>query len=193
MITTARLTLRQWRPGDLAPFAAMNADPEVREYFPGLLTNEQSDAAARHFQAGIVRNRFGLYAAELRATGEFIGFIGLQTMDFAIPGVAQPAVEIGWRLARAHWGKGLATEGARAMARHALDELRLEEIVAITVPANVRSRRIMEKLGMIHVPSLDFDHPRIPEGHPLRRHVLYVLRRPASHLATGVRAENLPR
>jgi len=154
----------------------MNADPAVREYFPSLLTKEQSDTAARHFQAAIARDGFGLYAAELRATGEFIGFIGLQTMDFAIPGVAQPAVEIAWRLARAHWGKGLATEGARAMAQHAFDELRLKEIVAITVPANVRSRRVMEKLGMVHVPSLDFDHPRIPEGHPLRRHVVYVLR-----------------
>jgi RimJ/RimL family protein N-acetyltransferase len=176
LITSERLILRIWKESDFAPFAAMNADPAVREYFPSLLTKEQSDTAARHFQAGIARNRFGVYAAELRTTGEFIGFIGLQTMDFAIPGVAQPAVEIGWRLARALWGKGLAAEGARAMARHALDVLRLEEIVAITVPANVRSRRIMEKLGMIHVPSLDFDHPRIPEGHPLRRHVVYILR-----------------
>ncbi|MDE3110474.1 MAG: GNAT family N-acetyltransferase, partial [Acidobacteriota bacterium] len=111
-------------------------------------------------------------------TGEFIGFIGLDRMDFVIPGVPQPAVEIGWRLARAHWGKGLATEGARAVVQFGFGTLHLEEIVAITVPANIRSRRVMEKIGMTHVPALDFDHPRIPAGHPLRRHVLYVLKNP---------------
>jgi RimJ/RimL family protein N-acetyltransferase len=175
MITTARLTLRQWKPGDLAPFAALNADPAVREYFPSLLTKEQSDAAARHFQAGIARDGFGLYAAELRATAEFIGFIGLATLDFAIPGIAQPAVEIGWRLAREFWGQGLATEGARAVVRYAFETLRLQEIVAITVPANTRSRRVMEKIGMKFMPGCDFDHPRVPENHPLRRHVVYLL------------------
>lgn len=193
MITTERLTLRQWKPADFAPFAAMNADPAVREFFPGLLTKEDSDTAARHLQAGLTANGFGLYAAELRATGEFIGFIGLETMDFAIPGVAQPAVEIGWRLARAHWGQGLATEGARAVARHAFEEMRLKEIVSVTSTANIRSRRVMERIGMQHAAALDFDHPRIPEGHPLRRHVVYLLRRSASPLATGIRAEDLRR
>lgn len=168
--------LRGWKESDLAPFAEMNADPEVREYFPALLTKEQSDAAARHFQAAMERDGFGLYAAELRATSEFIGFIGLDLMDFAIPGIAQPAVEIGWRLARAHWGKGLATEGARAVAQHAFRALRLQEIVSITATANVRSQRVMERIGMQRLAELDFDNPRIPEGHPLRRHVLYILR-----------------
>lgn len=154
----------------------MNADPQVREFFPGLLTTEESDAAARRIQAAIARDGFGLFAAEISATGEFIGFIGLTTLDFSIPGVAQPTVEIGWRLARAHWGKGLATEGAQAVVRYAFDTLRLKEIVSITVPANIRSRRVMEKIGMTHIPALDFDHPRIAEGHPLRRQVLYLLK-----------------
>ncbi|MGH9781994.1 MAG: GNAT family N-acetyltransferase [Candidatus Acidiferrales bacterium] len=176
MIATERLILRPWKDEDLAPFAAMNADPQVREFFPGRLTKEQSDASARRIQAACSIDRFCLFAAELRATDEFIGFIGLTTLDFSIPGVAQPTVEIGWRLARAHWGKGLATEGAQAAVRYAFDTLRLKEIVSITVPANIRSRRVMEKIGMKHIPALDFDHPHIPEGHPLRRHVLYLLK-----------------
>jgi RimJ/RimL family protein N-acetyltransferase len=176
MIATGRLILRGWKDDDFAPFAAMNADPAVREFFPGLLTKEESDASARRGQLRIAQHGYGMFAAELRDTGEFIGFIGLVPLDFAIPGVAQPAVEIGWRLARAHWGKGLATEGARAVVQFAFGTLRLPEIVAITVPANVRSRRVMEKIGMTHVPELDFDHPRIAPGHPLRRHVLYILR-----------------
>jgi RimJ/RimL family protein N-acetyltransferase len=179
LITTERLILRGWKDDDIAPFAEMNADPQVREFFPGLLTKEQSDASARSIQAAYARNGFCLFAAELRATGEFTGFIGLTTLDFPISGVAQPAVEIGWRLARAHWGQGLATEGARAAVRYAFDTLRLPEIVAITVPANVRSRRVMEKIGMQYMPGCDFDHPRIAEGHPLRRHVLYVLTNPS--------------
>ena len=175
MLTTDRLTLRNWNDDDLAPFAAMNADPAVREFFPGLLTKEESDASARRAKAAIERDGFGMFAAELRGAAEFIGFIGLSRIDLAIPGIAQPAVEIGWRLARAYWGKGLATEGGRVLARYAFETLRLKEIVAITVPANLRSRRVMEKLGMAHMPALDFDHPRIPTGHPLRRHVLYLL------------------
>ncbi|MGH9740384.1 MAG: GNAT family N-acetyltransferase [Candidatus Acidiferrales bacterium] len=181
MITTERLILRPWKDEDLAPFAAMNADPAVREFFPGLLTREQSDASARRAQVKYALHGFTMFAAEITATGEFIGFIGLDPMDFAIPGIAQPTVEIGWRLARAHWGKGLATEGAQAVMRYAFDTLRLPEIVSITVPANIRSRRVMEKIGMTHMPTLDFDHPRIAEGHPLRRHVVYQLRPTPAH------------
>jgi RimJ/RimL family protein N-acetyltransferase len=179
MITTERLILRPWKEEDLIPFAEMNADPAVREFFPSLLAREESDASVRKWQAVYARDGFCMFAAELAASGEFVGAVGLQTMDFAIPGVAQPAVEIGWRLARAHWGTGLATEGARAVVRYGFKTLRLNEIVAITAPANVRSRRVMEKIGMRHVPELDFDHPRIPEGHALRRCVLYALARDA--------------
>jgi len=176
MITTERLILRPWKDEDLLPFAEMNADPRVREFFRSVLTSEQSDAEAMHIHAAYVRDGFSMFAAQLAATGEFVGFIGLVTMTFPIPSVAQPAVEIGWRLARKHWGKGLATEGARATLRYAFETLKLPEIVAITVPANLRSRHVMDKIGMKHHPELDFDHPRIPEGHPMRAHVLYTIR-----------------
>lgn len=179
VITTERVLLRTWKDDDLVPFADMNADPAVREFFPGLLSPEESNASARRAKAAIERDGFGMFAAELRASGEFIGFIGLCPMDFAIPGIAQPAVEIGWRLARAHWGKGLATEGARAVVHYAFETLRLNEVIAITVPANARSRRVMEKIGMTCMPAFDFDHPKIAAGHPLRPHVLYQLRQGA--------------
>lgn len=177
MIDTERLILRPWKEEDLAPYAAMNADPRVRGYFPGLLTAEESDAEVRRFQARFRDEGFGLLAAELRSEQKCIGFIGMQTMSFAVPSLAQPAVEIGWRLAAPFWGQGLATEGARAVLNHAFDVVGLEEVVAIAVPANVRSLRVMERLGMKHVPELDFDHPRIAEGHPLRATVLYRITR----------------
>jgi RimJ/RimL family protein N-acetyltransferase len=179
IIATERLILRPWKDEDLAPFAEMNADPRVREFFPSLLTREESDNVVRHFQGTYASDGFCFYAAELTATGQFIGFVGIQTLDFAIPSVPQPAVEIGWRLAHAHWGKGLATEGARSVVQFAFESLKLREIIAITVPANVRSRRVMDKIGMKHHPGLDFDHPRLPEGHPLRRHVLYAVKNEA--------------
>ena len=128
MITTDRLILRPWKDSDFLPFAEMNADPRVREFFPSLLTPEESDAAIRRVQAIYERDGFCMFAAEVRATAEFIGFIGVQTLDFAIPGVEQPAVETGWRLAHAHWGKGFATEGARAVLQHAFERLKLREV-----------------------------------------------------------------
>lgn len=175
IIATERLILRIWKDQDFAPFADMNADPRVREFFPSVLSREQSDGEIRHFQETYARDGFCCFAAELALTGEFIGFIGMQTMNFAIPSVAQPAVEVGWRLAHAYWGRGLATEGARGVLNYASEVVKLPQVVAITVPANVRSRRVMEKIGMKHHAELDFDHPRIPEGHPLRRHVLYAI------------------
>jgi RimJ/RimL family protein N-acetyltransferase len=175
MINTERLILRSWKESDFQPWANLNADPRVREFFPSILTRAQSDAEIRHIQSAFERDGFTMFAAELIATGEFIGFIGMVTMTFAIPGLAQPAVEIGWRLAHEHWGNGLATEGARGVLRYGFETVKLKEIVAITVPANLRSRHVMEKIGMKHIPELDFDHPRIPEGHPLRKHVLYAL------------------
>ena len=180
MITTERLILRPWNEDDLLPYAEMNADPRVREFFPAVLSREQSDSEFRHYQSTYDRDGFCCFAAELIATGEFAGFIGLQTMNFAVPSLPQPAVEIGWRLAHRHWGKGLATEGARAVVRYAFGILELCEIVAITVPTNVRSRHVMEKIGMAHRPELDFDHPRVPEGHPLRAHVLYAMQKDAA-------------
>jgi len=173
MITTERLILRPWNEKDFQPFAEMNADPRVREFFPSVLTREQSDSEIRRIQSACEKDGFTLFAAELIATGEFVGFIGMVTMTFAVPALAQPAVEIGWRLAHKHWGQGLATEGAREILRYGFATVKLKEIVAITVPSNVRSRHVMEKIGMKYLPDLDFDHPRLREGHPLRRHVLY--------------------
>jgi 3-dehydroquinate dehydratase/shikimate dehydrogenase len=176
LITTERLILRPWKNEDFLPYAEMNADPRVREFFPSVLTREESDAEVRRIQATYDRDGFCLYAVELIVTGQFVGFVGLQTMDFVVPSVAQPAVEIGWRLAFTHWGKGLATEGARGVIRYAFAMLKLRELVAITVPANLRSRCVMQKIGMKHIQELNFNHPRVPEGHPLRAHLVYALR-----------------
>jgi RimJ/RimL family protein N-acetyltransferase len=177
LIITERLLLRPWKNEDILPYAEMNADPRVREFFPSVLTREQSDAEVRFHQGNFDREGFCFFAAELVATGQFVGFIGLQTMNFIVPSIPQPAVEIGWRLSHLYWGKGLATEGARGVVQYAFATLRLRELVAITVPANLRSRHVMEKIGMKHFPKLDFDHPQIPDGHPLRAHVLYALKK----------------
>lgn len=175
MIQSERLLLRPWEERDREPFARMNADPRVMEFFPALLSAQESNAGIDRFQASIRERGFGFWAAELREERRFIGFIGL-----AVPNMTthfMPCVEIGWRLDAEHWGRGLATEGAKAAVRYAFDVLDLDALVSFTVPTNVRSRRVMEKIGMTHDPADDFDHPNIPEGHPLRRHVLYRLRR----------------
>ncbi len=170
-LLTPRLELRRWRPADRAPFIHLNADPRVMEYFPALLTPAESTEMMARIEDHFLRYGFGLWAAELRETGEFTGFIGLNMPTFEAH--FTPCVEIGWRLAPQFWGLGLATEGAHAVLRHAFTDLALPEIVAFTVPANRRSRRVMEKLAMTHNPADDFNHPRLPEDHPLRRHVLY--------------------
>ena len=170
-LRTPRLLLRPWRDTDLAPFAALNADPEVRRWFAGTLTREESDALAAHIQEHIATHGFGFWAAEVPGTTPFIGFVGLKHVTFAVP--FAPAVEIGWRLARAHWGQGYATEAARAALAHAFGPLGLPEVVSFAVPGNLLSRRVMERIGMRHDPEDDFDHPALPEGHPFRRHVLY--------------------
>jgi RimJ/RimL family protein N-acetyltransferase len=170
-LSTERLLLRHWRDEDLAPFAALNADPRVRQFFPNTLSRAESDALAARLQTSIDREGFGFWAAERKEDGAFLGFVGLDRPPFAAP--FMPAVEIGWRLAHAHWGKGYATEAARAALAHGFGPLRLAEIIAFTVPTNVRSRAVMERLGMAHDPAADFDHPEVAEGHALRRHVLY--------------------
>jgi len=175
VLETARLRLRRWRQSDRAPFARMNADPRVMEFFPKCLTREESDAGVSRIQAHFQRLGFGLYAAELREENRFIGYIGLAIPSFEAH--FTPCVEIGWRLEPGCWGQGLATEGARAVVTHAFDVLDIPELVSFTVPTNVASRRVMEKIGMSHNPAEDFDHPSIPEGHALRRHVLYRMSR----------------
>lgn len=172
-IHTERLILRAWKEEDLPAFAAMNADPRVREFFPNVLTAAQSDDEARCFQLRYRQEGFGLFAAELRSESTFIGFVGMQTMNLQVPFLRQPIVEIGWRLAFQFWGRGLATEGARAVVGHAFEVVHLQQIVAIAVLSNFRSRKVAEKIGMQHIPELDFDHPHVPEGHPLKPHVLY--------------------
>jgi RimJ/RimL family protein N-acetyltransferase len=151
----------------------MNADPEVMEFFVAPLTREESDAFVDRIEAGFAEHGFGVWAVEEAGTGAFIGFTGLlhQTFEASFT----PAFEIGYRLARHAWGHGYATEAAREAVRFGFERAGLVEIVSMTAVANVRSRAVMAKLGMTHDPDDDFDHPRVPDGHPLKRHVLYRL------------------
>jgi ribosomal-protein-alanine N-acetyltransferase len=174
ILETERLILRNWRAADRQPFAQMNADPLVMEFMPATLSNSESDLLVDKIQKHFQTHGFGPFAAELRASHSFIGFIGLAIPSFQAR--FTPCVEVGWRLSAIHWGKGLATEGAREVMRYAFGVLRLDDVVSFTVPANVRSRRVMEKLGMTHDPTDDFDHPKLPEGHHLRPHLLYRLK-----------------
>jgi RimJ/RimL family protein N-acetyltransferase len=175
IIETPRLLLRNWTDADAEPLHRLCSDPLVMEFFPKLLTREESDATLTRLKEHFDRHGYGFFAAELRATGEFIGFNGMCHTPYELP--FTPCVEVGWRLSAEHWNRGLATEGARAVVRHCFDTLGLDEIVSFAVTANIRSRRVMEKLGMTHDPADDFDHPALPEGHPFRRHVLFRLRR----------------
>ncbi|MDQ3980510.1 MAG: GNAT family N-acetyltransferase, partial [Actinomycetota bacterium] len=166
---TERLVLRQWRDEDRARFAAMNADPEVMAFFPRLHSSEESDALLDRLRAGITDRGYGFWAVELRDSGCLIGFAGLSEVrgDYHFT----PAHEVGWRLAREHWGHGYATEAGAAALAFGFGELGLDEIVAFAVAANARSRRVMERLGMSYDPVDDFEHVAFPKGHPYRRHV----------------------
>ena len=172
-LTTERLILRPWRESDLEPFAALNADPQVMRFFPNRLDRDASDAMARRLGARVDENGWGLWAAEVKDLAPFIGFIGLQPIPFDAH--FTPAVEVGWRLAKRGWRKGYATEAATAVVAFGFGELGLDEIVSFTFVGNERSRGVMERLGMTHDPADDFDHPLLPEGDPLRHHVLYRL------------------
>ena len=171
------MLLRRWRPEDREPFAVLNADPLVMEHFPALLTGEESDRRVEQIDAHFQEHGFAPWAVEVPGKALFIGFIGLSIPRFEAS--FMPCVEIGWRLAHAYWGQGYAIEGARAAATFGFEHLELSEILSFTAAANWRSRRVMEKLGMTHDPADDFDHPLLPAGHHLRRHVLYRLRPPA--------------
>jgi RimJ/RimL family protein N-acetyltransferase len=174
-LRTQRLVLRQWLEADLEPFAALNADPEVMRHFPDLVTREQSDAFAEHQRRLIAERGWGLWAVELVPRRAFIGFVGLAEPRFEAH--FTPAVEVGWRLARKHWGSGYASEAARAAVAFGFHELGLDEIVSFTTVGNDRSRRVMERLGMTRDAADDFEHPLVATGHALRPHVLYRLRR----------------
>ena len=170
-LRTDRLLLRRWTAADREPFAQMNADPRVMAHFSAALTREESDALADRIDAHFARRGFGAWAVEIPEVAPFAGFIGLAVPDFDAP--FMPSVEIGWRLAAEYWGNGYATEGARAALAFGFDTLGLAEIVSFTTPDNLQSRRVMERIGMMRDPADDFDHPNLPAGHPLRRHVLY--------------------
>jgi RimJ/RimL family protein N-acetyltransferase len=171
---TRRLVLRQWRDEDRTPFAALNADPLVMEHFPALMTRAQSDALVDRCFEQIQHEGYGLWAVEVTTSGEFIGFVGL-----AIPtweAAFTPCTEIGWRLARSAWGQGYATEAANAALATAFATIGLTEVVSFTTTSNLRSQRVMRRIGMTRHPSEDFDHPHVPNG-PLSRHVLYCIGR----------------
>lgn len=170
-----RVVLRRWRGEDRPAFAAMNADPRVMEFFQKPLSSAESDAMADRINRHFDDHGFGLWAIEIPGVVPFAGFAGLAWARFEAH--FTPAVEIGWRLAAAHWGQGYATEAARLALRQAFEELTFSEVVSFTSVANTRSRAVMERIGMRRDPSEDFDHPSLPENHPLRRHVLYRLAR----------------
>jgi RimJ/RimL family protein N-acetyltransferase len=185
-ILTERLRLRPWLPSDREPFAALNADPLVMEHFPSTLSLENSDELADRIEATFEGRGFGLWAVEVPSACPFAGFIGLSVPTFEAH--FTPCVEIGWRLAKEHWNRGYATEGATAALRYGFGVLGLVEVVAFTVPGNIRSRRVMEKIGMRYSPADDFDHPLLSPGHRLRRHVLYRISHralPDNHHGTG--------
>lgn len=172
-LLTERLRLRRWRPDDRAPFAAMNADPEVMRYFPGPLSAADSDALADRLESGFEEQGFGLWAVERLDAGEFIGFTGLTQMHPGSPGAG--GVEVGWRLSASAWGRGFATEAARAAVVDGWERWGLERIWSWTAVLNTPSQAVMRRLGMHeHARSM---HPDLPEGHPLREHVTYVLDR----------------
>ncbi len=171
ILKTKRLILRPWREEDLEPFAQLNADPKVMEFFPSTRTKEESDQLVEWMQKKIERQGWGWWAVEVPNVAPFIGFIGLNDVDF-IPQFGD-VVEVGWRLGLEFWGKGYATEGACACLSYGFETLQLKEIVSFTATQNMRSRAVMERIGMHRDPKDDFDHPKLPEGHPLRRHVLY--------------------
>jgi RimJ/RimL family protein N-acetyltransferase len=170
---TPRLHLRHWQDADRAPYAALNADAQVMRWFPALLSAEQSNAAVNRHQTQFAQHGWGLWAVERRDTGEFIGFVGLAVPRAELP--CSPCVEVGWRLVRAHWHQGFATEAARAALQVGFEPLGLDEIVSFTALGNAPSRAVMQRIGMTHRPDQDFEHPGVPEGHPLRRHCLYRL------------------
>lgn len=174
-IHTPRLTMRRWRPEDGEAFATMFADPKVMEFYPPAGNRADIDAFIQRIERHFATHGFGLWAVEVPEVAPFIGYVGLAHVPFEAH--FTPAVEIGWRLMSNHWGKGYATEAARAALNFGFSELDLKEIVSFTVPANRRSWRVMEKIGMSRSDADDFDHPRLEEGHWLRRHVLYRISR----------------
>lgn len=174
-LVTPRLRLRSWTDDDLEPMVAICTDPEVMRFFPRPNTRDEVVALLDRQRRRLAAGEPGLFAAERLEDGRLLGFVGLARPSFEAP--FTPCVEVGWRLGRDAWGHGYATEAARAAVEHGFTTLGLDELVSFTSVGHDRSRAVMRRLGMHHDPADDFDHPRLAEGHPLRRHVLYRLRR----------------
>lgn len=172
-LRTERLLLRHWRRADAEPWAELNADPRVMEHFPSPLSRNEADWMRRWHGRHLDEHGWGLWAVEVVGGAPFIGFVGMMEVDFDAS--FTPAVEIGWRLAAASWGKGLASEAATAVLAHAFDQLEMTEIVSFTATTNSASEAVMRRIGMTAHPSGPFDHPKIEPGHRLERHVLYRL------------------
>lgn len=175
MIQTERLILRQWQGSDIESCIEMNQDPAVMKFFPNLYSPEHTKEMIEKMKKSIDDKGWGFWVCELKETGEFIGFIGIE--DRFVPEMLKPAVEIGWRLRKEFWGKGYATEGAKAALDYGLNVLKLDEIISFTAMSNIPSRRVMEKIGMTRNPKDDFNHPKVPKGNPLRKHIIYRTKR----------------
>ena len=187
---TDRLLMRRWRPEDRDAFAVINADPRVMRFLGGPLSSERSDQLANSIEERFDSQGFGFWALELVGVAPFIGMTGLNIPRFEAP--FMPAVEVGWRLDSRYWGRGIATEAARASLDFAFGPVDLDEVVAFTAPDNSRSRRVMERLGMHRDPADDFEHPMIAADSPLRRQVLYRIGRPeAARLMADTRIERM--
>jgi RimJ/RimL family protein N-acetyltransferase len=171
IIETERLILRTWKESDIAPIVALNKDPRVMEFFPSVLTQKQTEEFIKRLEKHFEKHGFTLYPVELKKTHQCIGFVGLATIPFKT--AFTPAIEIGWRLAYDYWGKGYATEAAKAVLNYAFNDLKMNKIVSFTTSKNVGSRRVMEKIGMIHNPKYDFNHPKLGKDSPLLKHVFY--------------------
>jgi RimJ/RimL family protein N-acetyltransferase len=179
MLETGRLILRRWEARDLAPFAALNADPEVAAHFVRPLRRAESDGLVARLRDRWEAEGIAFGVAERKADGAFLGMVGLARIRFDVPGPFDGCVEVGWRLARPHWGQGYATEAARAWLAHGFGVMGLGEIIAFTAVANTRSQAVMVRLGMRRDPGRDFEHPALAAGHPLRRHLVYAIGRAA--------------
>lgn len=175
-IETERLILRDWQDSDQAPFARMNGDPLVMEFLPRHMDEKASNKLVKRFQDHFKKYGYGLFAVEIKESGEFAGFVGLHNVEFEAP--FTPAVEIAWRLDYEYWGKGYGSEAAKAVLNYAFKTLKLKEVVAFTVHDNTRTIHVMEKIGMKRDPKGDFDYPALKKGHPLGRFVLYRMKKP---------------
>lgn len=187
-LKSERLILRPWREADLEPFAALNGDPLAMRFMPGTMTRQETRAMIGRIEDHHRAHGFGIWALEAPGVAPFIGFLGLQRVGFDAP--FMPAVEVGWRLAPAFWGKGYATEGAKAALRFGFEDLNLDQIVSFTVLANKPSWAVMDRIGMTRDPKDDFDHPRLQVGHTLRRHILYRMKRAAWERPSYFPAQN---